>query len=650
MRNFRRALKDALKQWPYLGAASACSFMIALLWSGNIMAFYPILQVVLDDKPIQQWVDEQIEATSGAAATHTARAEQLRAELAASGISDQRAQQASKELRAAERAAAEQESAASWYRKLEPWVDRWVPRTPFRTVVAIVGLLMITTVVKHVFMVANELLVAKVAIDVTRSLRSRLFSTALYMDRASYSQHGISGFSAHITNTSEGLTAGLVSFLGAAIREPLKVVTCLVGAALINWRLLLVSVLVAPFVGYMLVWITRRLKSISRGVLAQTTAFHEVMLESLHNMQTVQAYGMEPAESGRFDDAIRTMRAIGLRLTFFTALSKPVIEFLGLGMLCTTIVCGAYLVLQQKTAIFGIPVASEPMSVHALLTFFGLLIGTSDPLRKLSSIYSNIYVGGIAADAIYGLLDQKNRIVDPVEPKSVAHPHKLLKLDNIVFGYRPDHTVLQGVSLEIPFGSTVAIVGSNGSGKSTMISLLCRFYDPQGGDVTLDGVGLREMRVSDVRQRIALVTQQTELFNSTIMYNILYGSPSATEADAMAAAQAAQAHEFIEQLPDGYRTMVGQGGHRLSGGQRQRIALARALLRDPEILILDECTSQIDMHSERLIRSSLRKHRGRRTMIIITHREALLELADRVYEVDCGQLRPADLEKLAAAA
>ncbi len=408
MRNFRRALKDALKHWPLIAIASCCSFFVAVLWSANIAAFYPILQVVLEDKPIQTWVDEQI--TNNQTAAKSMETELAALETSrASGSIDEAAYASKKSSLLNEKSNAE--SSAGYYTRLKPYVDQWVPKSAFQTIVVIVAVLMISTVMKHVFLVTNELLVSRVAIDVTRALRSKLFSTALYMDRASYSQHGIAGFSANITHTTEGLTAGLVNVLGAAIREPLKIIGCLVGAAFINWRLLLMSVLIAPFVGYVLVWITKRLKNVTRRILGQTAMFHEVMLESLNNMQTVQAYGMEKHEADRFDESTLMMRRVGLKVTFFTALTKPVIEFLGLGMICTTIICGSYLVLRQKTSLFGIVVANEPMTVHALLTFFGMLIGMSDPLRKLSSIYSSIYTGSVSADAIYYLLDQKNQIV-----------------------------------------------------------------------------------------------------------------------------------------------------------------------------------------------------------------------------------------------
>ena len=192
--------------------------------------------------------------------------------------------------------------------------------------------------------------------------------------------------------------------------------------------------------------------------------------------------------------------------------------------------------------------------------------------------------------------------------------------------------------LTVPFGEHLAIVGPNGGGKSTLINLICRFFDPQEGEIAFDGVSLKEMAISDVRNRIALVTQQTELFNETILHNIRYGCWNATDEASERSRQARKAHDFISSFPDGYQTVVGPNGQRLSGGQRQRICLARAILRNSEILILDEATSQIDADSERLIHDALLEIGRGRTMIMISHRQSTLELADRVVEIDHGQL------------
>jgi ATP-binding cassette subfamily B protein/subfamily B ATP-binding cassette protein MsbA len=273
-----------------------------------------------------------------------------------------------------------------------------------------------------------------------------------------------------------------------------------------------------------------------------------------------------------------------------------------------------------------------------MLVFFGLLIGASDPVRKLSNVFSGINSGMVAAENIYPLLDRPSRITSPAVPRPVSRPHRTLELCDLSFAYQDDHYVLRNIDLRIPFGSKVALVGANGSGKSSLIHLVCRFYDPQHGAIRLDGVDLREMSLTDLRSRIGLVTQRTELFNESVFYNIRYGTMDATEEQVIQAARMAHAHEFITALPEQYHTCVGQGGQRLSGGQRQRIALARAILRDPEILILDEATSQIDTDSEQLINEVLTEFSSNRTMIMITHRLSNLHLADMVFELSDGRL------------
>ena len=644
MRNFGRALWDALRYWPSIAAATLCSVVVAALWGANIGACYPILELTLRDQSISSWMVSEHEAAQKRLEAATAELQQL----PAADTPDLTPQQRNHRL-AIEQNIANEQGTINRITKYQPWVEQYIPDSPFQTVALLVAVLIGSTLVKHVFMLANDVLVARVAMDISRSIRQRLFACALAMDRASFANYGTSGMSAHIMNTSEMLSNALMNTLGSAVREPLKIAACLIGASVICWRLLLLSLIVAPLVGCMLWWITGRLKAISRGVLRRSAGFHEVMLESLGNIQTTQAYTMEGFERDRFANATAELRRNGLKFVFYSTLSKPVIELLGLSMMGTAIVGGAYLVLNRETHLLGLPITSQPLTVSALLVFFGMLIGASDPLRKLSGVYSTIYAGTIAADAIYPLVDKPSQIRDPESPVEPSSPHRNLELRNVTFGYRDDQTLLEDVSLTIPFGSTIAIIGHNGCGKSTLINLLCRFYDPRHGSLALDGVDLRDMSIESLRKRIALVTQHTELFNQSVAFNIRYGSMDATDEQVIEAAKQSHAHEFIcEALTNGYESSVGQNGQRLSGGQRQRIALARAILRNPEILILDEATSQIDMHSEELIRESLAAHRGQRTMIIITHREALLELADDIYEVRDGALHRRSVRRKAA--
>jgi len=640
MKNFLRALRMASKYWLSVTLAAVCSFAVAALWSANIGAFYPILEVTIRGKSMQQWVDEEIAKQGQAILAVEDRITESRRQLEALAGEPARQAELTSEIQGLQLELVGLQAKHQSYVKLKPWIDRFIPASPFHTIALIVVGLLVSTMVKHVFLISNEVLVGRVALDISRSLRDRIFGQALHMDRAAFATRGNATFVTLIVHTTDMLSTGLINALGAALREPLKIVACLVGASMICWRLLLLSIVVAPVVGVLLYFVTRSIKSVSRKTLERAMGFHGVLLEALGNIQTVQAYRSEALEQRRFEAGTMQMRSYCLQFIFLSSLSKPIIEFLGIGMLGTTIIGGAYLVLNQETSMLGMRICDEPLSVSALLVFFGMLVGISDPLRKLSAVYSSVYAGTIAADAIFPVLDHASAITDPAEPVELARPHRNLEINQTSFTYgNSSQRVIDNISLDIPFGSTVAIIGSNGSGKSTLINLLCRFYDPSSGSIAFDGVDYRDLRVDDVRSRFALVNQQTELFNESVAYNIRYGNPQASDEEVERVGRAAHAHEFITTvLDEGYETKVGQNGNRLSGGQRQRIALARALLCDPEVLILDEATSQIDMQSEQLIRESLAVHRGERTMIIITHREKLLELADVVYEVVEGRL------------
>lgn len=285
-----------------------------------------------------------------------------------------------------------------------------------------------------------------------------------------------------------------------------------------------------------------------------------------------------------------------------------------------------------------------------MMIFFGMLLGASDPVRKLAGVISSINTGIVAANSLYPMLDAQSRLAEPEQPKHVPSPHQMLEFRDVKFAYDGNDATLSDVNLQVPFGTRIAIVGPNGGGKSTLMNLLCRFYDPQEGAITLNGINIKEMALKDVRGRIGLVNQQTELFNESILYNIRYGFWEATDEQVIAAAKKAYAHDFISTFPEKYETIVGQNGQRLSGGQRQRIALARAILRNTEILILDEATSQIDVDSERLIHDTLSTLGRDRTMIMITHRTSTLELADTIVRVERGQVTTEEVKSQIRAA
>ncbi len=636
MNNFTRALRDSLGYWKSILLATLCSMAVAVLWGANIGALYPVIQVTLAEQSLQTWMTTEIATTEEKITELGSEIFTLRQRMAALPGEERLALES--QIAQLESEQSNLETSVKTSRRAQPFVERFLPHDPFQTVVAVIGLVIIGTFVKHLFMLGNTLIIAKVSVNIGRNLRLQIFDKAMSMDRGGFARYGTSGFTTHIAATTDMLSKGLISLYGGAVREPLKIMACLAGACYISWRLLLLSLIVAPIVTYMVVWLSKRIKSICRRTLDKMRSFQNVMLEAFGRIQTVQAYGMEKAEYGRFSNTTLDLVRLSLKSAFYNSLTRPITELLGIGMVGTTVIVGAYLVLNHETHLLGIRLTDTPLSVSTMMVFFGLLIGASDPLRKMSAVFAGINAGIAAADKLYPMLDRETKIKSPASPIPVAHPHGVLELRDVSFAYADDEYVLRGINLKIAHGEKIALVGANGSGKSSLINLVCRFYDPQQGVVLLDGVDLRDMALEDVRGRVGLVIQQTELFNDTVMYNIRYGSPNATEQEARQAAKMAHADEFITAMPEQYETRVGPSGQRLSGGQRQRIALARAILRDPEILILDEATSQIDTESEKLINEVLTEFSRNRTLIMITHRLSNLYLADRVYELEDGRM------------
>ncbi|MFM9010387.1 MAG: ABC transporter ATP-binding protein, partial [Planctomycetota bacterium] len=566
MHYFLRALREAAKSWPLLAAALLCSTGVAALWGANIAALFPIIEVTLKGESLQSWNERRtVEARERIAAGDRERAA-LEDQLAGGGIDAAAARKAHARIDTLQFTAQGDRAIVASAARLGPWLNRFLPADPFRTVLVVVTFVVVSTFLKHVLLLTGTLLVAWVAMTISRNIRLKVFDKALELDRAQFMRWGSAGFMAQVTSTSDMLASGITSVYGGAVTEPLKILACLGGAFCISWRLTLVCLMLAPVVGFLMVWLNRRIRGISKSILARSRGFHHVLLEALNNVLTVQAYTMEEFERQRFRDCTRDMMRVGMRHTFYHALANPITEILGIGMVATSIAVGAWLVIHQETRIFGITMTDQPMTVSGIMVFFGLLIGASDPVRKLSSVITGFNRGIVGAQGLYPLLDTPSKLTEAAQPRTLPSPHREIRLDNVSFSYDGIDTVLRDVSVAIDFGERVAIVGPNGGGKSTLINLICRFYDPTQGRVLLDGVPLTDIGLHDLRRRIAMVTQQTELFNESILYNIRYGRWDATDEEIEEAARKAHAHEFISEFPEGYRTMVGPNGFRLSGG------------------------------------------------------------------------------------
>jgi ATP-binding cassette subfamily B protein/subfamily B ATP-binding cassette protein MsbA len=636
MHNFSRALRSVLRYRWTLAGAVASALLVAVVWGANIGVMYPVIQVIFRGESMQKWVNESIAESTQHIADFGTQIDRKQAELAAAPA-DQR-----KEIQLALNALrtnrdVEQKSLEGRQR-LKPYIDRYLPDDPFETLILIIAAVIVATLFKNLCMVFNSISVDRLTFMTTLDLRKRFYRRTLRMDLAGFGQNSSSELMSRFTYDLDSVGGGVQALLGRAIVEPLKMISCLILAAWICWRLLLISMLVAPLAAYFITRLSKALKRANRKAMEEMSQLYTILQETFGGIKIVKAFTMERYERRRLHENSKQIYRKAMKISRYDALGHPLIEAMGVSMICLGILSGAYLVLNQQTRLFGIKVCDQPLDLAWLLVFFGAMIGASDPIRKLSEVFNRLQRGSAAADRVYELLDREPTVRNPVKPVPLPRHRRELTFEDIRFSYKAGQTVLDGVSLQIPFGETLAIVGPNGCGKTTLANLVPRFFDPTSGTIRLDGVNLCDVRLLDLRRQIGIVTQEPVLFNDTVFNNIRYGQPDATRQQVIEAAKQAHAHRFIEnRLEHGYETVVGQLGNRLSGGERQRIALARAILRDPAILILDEATSQIDLESEQLIHKALEQFTRGRTAIIITHRLATLDLADRIMVMQAGQ-------------
>ena len=616
MSNFFRAVRVTFRYRLSIIAAVVCALMVSVLWGGSIGAVaYPVVEICLKKGTFTDWLDANIESS-----------EKRITELKAASKPDHRA-------------IADEKTWLARYHWARPLAEQYTPRSPFWTVLFIMSIGLLGTIVKIGFLIAHGILSATIAQYGAAEIREQFFRKVLDYEVNHFSREGIADTMSRFTNDMGILTHGLTIIYGKIVREPLKMVACLALAAYLSWQLLLLTLLVVPLAIVSIRWLARSIKRVVRRGMEEMSVMYGRLEETFRSVRVVKAFTRESLERAKFRKTNRAYCQKAIKIAKYESLTNPLTEFCGILMVCIALVVGAYLVMGERTTLLGISMAGTPLSIASLTTFFVLLAGAADPARKLSDIFTAFQSAAAAADRVYALIDREVPIRDVENPKRLSKHEKSIRFDNIRFAYDPTRPVLNGVSLDINFGECVAILGPSGCGKSTLLNLIPRFADPTSGQVLIDDLPLTEIRMRDVRHQIGLVTQEPVLFNDTVMNNILYGSRSATPERAVEAAKKAFAHDFIEnELREGYETVVGPGGGQLSGGQRQRIALARAILREPSIFLLDEATSQIDLNSEKMIHAALETFKHGRTTIMVTHRLSALSLADRIVVMQNGEI------------
>ena len=637
MKNFGRVLLLALAHRWTCVAAILCALGVGILWGANIGMVLPFAKIVFSGQSLDVWIDSEIESAQRDLRKELAEIERLTRQLPGASPDEERMIRSS--LRSAKYRANAAENAGARYSWGKEYVAPRLPKDPFQTLVLLIGFLLLGTVLKSLFVIANSILVTRLAQLGTYELRNLFFRRTLRLDIATFGNEGVTDLMARFTHDSQNVAVGLKALLGKMVREPLQMMGCLVGAALISWRLLLLSLVIAPLAAILIRWLARMLKRANRRAMEEMARLYTTLEEALRGIKIVKSFTMERRERNRFHLNSKQYYTKAMRIARYDALAHPLIEVLGMLIIALALLAGGWLALKGETHLFGIRMSARPLDLGWLVLFYSCLLGASDPARKLSDVLTQIQRATAASDRIYAMLDREPEVRDPERPLPLPRHRRHLAFEGVEFSYTPGRPVLHDVNLKIDFGETIAIVGPSGCGKSTLASLIPRFADPDAGTIRLDGVPLGEVRLRDLRRQIGLVTQEPVLFDDTVFNNIRYGSPHATAEQVIQAAKQAHAHRFIEQeLPHGYDSSVGPMGGQLSGGQRQRIALARAILRDPAILVLDEATSQIDLESEQIIQKVLERFVRGRTAVIITHRLGAMSLASRIVVMREGRI------------
>ncbi|MDI5984378.1 lipid A export permease/ATP-binding protein MsbA [Halomonas sp. M4R5S39] len=466
---------------------------------------------------------------------------------------------------------------------------------------------------------------SNVARNIVHALRCNVFNHMLHLPGRFFDTHSSGHLISRVTYHVEQVTGAATKAITILLREGLFVLGLIGYLLWTNWMLTLLFLAVTPLIGGVVSYASKRFRRISSRIQASMGDVTHVASEALSGYRVVRTHGAEAFEKARFAAASEYNRQQSMKEALTKAISTPVIQLL---------VALSLAILVWLALAPGLMADMTPGEFVAFVTAAALM---AKPVRQLTEINSEIQKGIAAASELFGLLDE------PLEQDEGHHePGRLeghVAFEGVRFAYGADQPeVLKGIDLEVAPGEMVAIVGRSGSGKSTLVGLLPRFYRPTAGRVVIDGIPLDEYRLTPLRRQIALVSQQVTLFNASIADNIAYGVPDADPAAIEAAARAAHAHEFIERLPGGYATVVGDNGVMLSGGQRQRLAIARAIFKDAPLLILDEATSALDTESERHIQAALEEVCRGRTTFVIAHRLSTIERADRILVMEQGEI------------
>jgi subfamily B ATP-binding cassette protein MsbA len=488
-------------------------------------------------------------------------------------------------------------------------------------------LLIAFTVIKGIAEYLSTYWMAYIGQSAILRLRQELYGHLLAQSASFFERHRTNYLVSRLISSAAAIETAVTHTLRDALREGFTLIVFIVAAFYVNWRLTLGSLIIAPPIVLLTMKFGSALRRLARESFEGSKRLTDTAQEALANQNIVKAYRGEEREGRRFAKVAERIERAHLRSASISGMSPPIIELIGILFIVVLIFFGEREIRlgRNDTAQF--------------FTFVILLARSYDPMRKLSRLQNSFSQALAAAQHVWEVLDEHAEIAEKSNAIDLAPLRQQIEFRQVDFNYAEEgRPVLRDINLMVPAGKMVALVGESGGGKSTLTKLLPRFHDPVSGEVLWDGIDLRDAKLGSLRRQIALVTQETVLFNDTVRYNITYGRPDATDAEMEDAARTAFADRFIRELPNGYDTIIGERGIFLSGGQRQRLAIARAVLTNAPVLIFDEATSALDAESEQLVQSAISNLVRDRTTVVIAHRLSTIRRADAIVVIEAGRI------------
>ena len=509
---------------------------------------------------------------------------------------------------------------------MEPVLDQIFLEKDRTLLIVVPVAVLAMTLIRGAATYGQAVLMAFVGQRVIADLQSRVFAHILRFDLAFFQDTASGRLVSRLTNDVNMMRNAVANALTGMVRDSLTLFFLIGVMFEKDWKLALIACIVFPIAIYPIARIGRRLRKVSTSALNELGLFTARLNEAFQGARHVKAYNREDFEAARTDRLIENVFRLIFKQQRTRAIASPLMETLGGVFIAILILYGGWQVIE------------ETLTPGAFFAFVTAMLLAYRPLKAIANLNANLQEGLAASQRVFELLDTEPRIVEAADARPLRVRGGAVALDGVSFSYPNGAPALREVTLAIPAGETVALVGPSGAGKSTVLNLIPRFYDAGRGAVRIDGTDIREATVASVRDAVALVSQEAVLFDDSVHANIAYGRIDASDSEIAAAARAAGADRFIEALPDGYETIIGEHGVKLSGGQRQRLSIARAMLKDAPILLLDEATSALDAEAERQVQEALRGLMQGRTTLVIAHRLSTIQDADQIHVLDGGRL------------